>query len=245
MKKLTIVLALLICLAAQTAFAGDIYHRRAVEFRGGMSLYMMMDDPYDWINSVIITPISEEIMFAPDFGFSILYKTHNNFVWNFGYNHLFATRIEYTNLGSAYEELMDANEIYVIPSFIFRPEAKMNLSIGAGPTLMMASLDRNSPVGGNMAEFYGAAGRNLGFLALANIEFLFKPNLAVKIGGGFRSVFINDINFVKDDNGTEQNYQVVWTDGAGGPSNKAYELDFTGVFVEFGIRWYFEPKNKW
>ena len=243
MKKLTIIFALLICLLAQTALAGEIYHRRALEFRGGLSVYMMMDDPYAWINQ--ITPTSEETVFTPDFGFSILYKSHENFVWNFGYNHLLATRVEYSYTGSDYEELMDANELYIVPSFIFRPESKLNVSLGAGPTLMLASLDRNSPVGGNMSEFYGATGRNLGFLALANIEYLFKPNVAIKIGGGYRSVFVNDINFVSNVNGTEINNQVVWTDAVGQTSSKAYELDFSGVFIEAGIRLYFEPKSKW
>ncbi|MBC8277394.1 MAG: hypothetical protein H8E46_04125 [FCB group bacterium] len=244
MKKLTIFFALLICLIAQTVSAGEIYHRRAVEFRGGLSVYMMMDDPYNWINQ-ITGNTSEEIMYAPDFGFSILYKSHNNFVWNFGYNHLLATRVEYSSFGSDYEELMDANEIYIVPGFIFWPESKLNFSLGAGATLMLASLDRNSPVAGNMSEFYGATGRNLGFLALANIEYLFKPNVAIKIGGGYRSVFIDDINFVSNVSGTEINNQVVWTDGAGTTLTRAYELDFSGVFIEAGIRLYFDPKSKW
>jgi len=38
---------------------------------------------------------------------------------------------------------------------------------------------------------------------------------------------------------------VMWTtDTAGNESTRSYELDFTGLFIEFGLRWYFIPKGK-
>ena len=241
MKKLTVVLALILAIALQTAFAGDIYHRRAVELRGGMSLYMLMEDPSDWAKQFYPNSTSDDMEFAPDFGLSILYKSHSNFVWNFGYNHHLAAKTTF-GPGGNYEEIMDANEFFIVPSFLFRAEKKLNFSIGAGPTLIMAALDRNSPMAGNLGEFYGATGRNMGVLALVNLEYLLKPNFAFKVGAGFRSVIVNSINFAKNVAGTDYNYQVMWTDSAGNESSRGYELDFTGAFAEFGIRWYFTPK---
>ena len=241
MKKLTLILTLLLITTFSAATAGDIYHQRALEIRGGLSMYLSMDDPVDWAQQ--FSSVSDKMEFAPDAGLSILYKSHNHFVWNIGYNHLFASRTSFD--GGAYEEVIDANEFFIVPSFILFPNSKLNFSLGAGPTLMMASLDRNSPMGSDMGEFYGATGRNMGALALANIEYLYKPNLAFKIGGGFRTVFINDINFIKTVDGQDYSYTVMWTNSAGAESNRSYELDFTGLFIEFGIRWYFEPKSKW
>ena len=241
MKKLTLVLALILAIAFQTALAGDIYHKRALELRGGMSLYMLMQDPSDWAKQFAPFTASDEMEFAPDFGLSILYKSHHNFVWNFGYNHHFTAKTTFG--GGDYEEIMDANEFFIVPSFLFRAEKKLNFSLGAGPTLMTAKLDRNSPMAGNLGEFYGATGRNIGVLALLNIEYLFKPSYALKLGAGFRSVIVNDINFAKSVAGTDYNYQVMWTDSAGNESNRGYELDFTGAFVELALRWYFTPKS--
>ncbi|NQS98526.1 MAG: hypothetical protein HQ591_08735 [candidate division Zixibacteria bacterium] len=241
MQKLTLTLTLLLILTFSAAMAGDIYHQRALEVRGGMSMYLFMDDPVDWAQQ-FPSSVSDKMEFAADAGLSILYKSHN-FVWNIGYNHLFASR---TTFGDGdYEEVVEANEFFIVPGFILFPDSKLNFSIGAGPTLMMASLDRNSPMGGNMGEFYGATGRNMGVLALANIEYLYKPNLALKVGGGFRTVFIDDINFVKTVDNQDYSYTVMWTNSSGAESNRSYELDFTGLFIEFGLRWYFQSKAKW
>lgn len=241
MKKLFLTAVLLLALSLPTVMASAIYHQRGLELRGGMSLYMQMTDPTDWANQ-FSGGVSDEMTSAPDFGLSILYKSYRNFSWNIGYNHFFAAK---TSFGSGmYEEVMDANEFFVVPSFIFWPEEGLNLSIGAGPTLMMASLDRNSPMAGNLGEFYGASGRNIGLLALANLEFGLNESLALKGGIGFRSVIVNKIEFTKMVGGTEYNYQVMWTDTAGNESTRSYELDYSGLFLEVGLRWYFIPKNK-
>lgn len=235
------ILLLLLIVSFSTAQAGKIYHQRALEIRGGLTMLLSMDDPVDWAEQ--FSAVSDKMEFAADMGFSILYKSHNNFVWNLGYNHLFATRTTFG--GGVYEEVLDANEFFIVPSFVFYPQSKLSFSIGAGPSLVMANLDRNSPLGGNFGEFYGAKGRNLGVLALANIEYLFKPNFALKIGGGLRSAIINDIEFVKTVDGTDYSYTVMWTTANGTETNRSYELDFTGLFIEFGLRWYFEPKKLW
>lgn len=248
MKKLTIALTAIIIISSTLAsFAGDIYHQRGIEIRGGLSMYLFMDDPNDWAKQ-IAPSLSDEMEFAPDFGVSLLYKSHNNFVWNIGYNHMFVSKAAYTIQGDDYEESVSANEFFLVPSFVLYPEGKLSLSLGLGPSLIMANLDRTSPesVYGNMREFCGASGRNMGIMGLANIEYLLKPNLGIKIGGGFRSVFIDDIDFIKTDaNGTDTSYSVWWTDAAGTETNQPYELDFSGVFGEIGLRWYFTPKKLW
>jgi hypothetical protein len=237
---------ILILSSAILTYAGNIYHQRALEFRGGMTLYSAMQDPIDWAKQ--ISPVlSEEMENAPDFGFSVLYRSHQNFVWNIGFNHLFSSRVAYVIDAVEYEEVVSANEFFLAPSFIFFPTRRVNFSLGAGPTLLMASLDRTTPqtVTGNMANFYGASGRNMGVLVLANMEFVITQSLALKVGGGFRNVLINDIDFLKTISGTDYNYTVVWTDASGTESDRRYELDFTGLFVEFGLRWYFVPKKLW
>jgi len=242
MKQAILVSVLVLALALPAALGGNIHHQRGLELRGGMALYLMMDDPTDWAQQ-FYGSTSEDMNLAPKFGLSILYKSHRNFVWNIGYNHLFTAKTAFG--GGLYEEVMDANEIFVVPAFIFWPEERLNFSLGAGPALMMASLDRNSPMAGSLGEFYGASGRNIGILALANVEFGLSESLALKAGGGFRSVIVDDIEFTQFAGGTEYNYQVMWTtDTAGNESTRSYELDFTGLFIEFGLRWYFIPKGK-
>ncbi len=240
MKKLTLILLLLLAVMVQLSSSKDIYHQRGIEIRGGMSLYMMMDDPNDWAQQ--FGAVSEKMENAPGFGLSILYKSHRHFIWNIGYNHHFATSTTFSN--GNYEEIMDASEIFVVPSFILFPDERLSFSIGAGATLVMATLDRNSPMAGNLGEFYGAKGRNVGFLALGNLEFVFMPNLSLNIGGGVRSAIINDISFIQSVSETDYKYQVMWTDSGGNLSDRPYELDFTGVFLDFALRWYFEPKSK-
>ncbi len=241
MKKLILAAVLMLALSLPTVMAGEIYHQRGLELRGGMALYMQMTDPSDWANQ-FSGGVSDEMTFAPDFGLSILYKSYRNFSWNIGYNHFFAARTTFN--GGASEEVMDANEFFVVPSFIFWPEENLNLSIGAGPTIMMASLDRNSPLAQDWGEFYGASGRNIGVLALANLELGLSESFALKGGVGFRSVVVNKIEFSQIVSGTEYNHQVMWTDTAGNESGRSYELDFTGLFLEVGLRWYFIPKSK-
>jgi len=86
----------------------------------------------------------------------------------------------------------------------------------------------------------------VGFIGLLNIEYLLKPNMAVKLGGGFRSVFIDDISFISTNaSGDEKSYTVVWSDATGTETSAPYQLDFTGAFAEIGLRFYFEPKNLW
>ena len=246
MKKLSLALAVLILTTAVSSFAGGINHQRCVELRGGLATYLFMDDPVTWAEQ-LTSNLDSEMSFAPDFGISLLYKSHNNFVWNVGYNHLFGSSVAYTLSGTDYDETVSANEIFLAPGFIFNPNGKLNFSVNAGATLIMATLDRSSPIQtGDLKEFYGATGRNLGFIGLLNVEYLFKPNIAIKIGGGFRSVFIDDITFISTNaSGVEKSYTVVWTDAGGTQTNAPYQLDFTGVFAEIGFRFYFEPKRFW
>ena len=246
MKKTTFSLAILVifCLSL-SAFAGEINHQRAVELRGGAAMYFMMDDPVDWANQ--FTPnLDKEMDFAPGFGLSVLYKSHDNFVWNIGFNHLFAAKTNFMIGSVEYEETATASEIFLAPGFIFWPESKMNLSISAGPSIVFASLDRIGPASsGSLSEFYGASGRNLGFLAMANLEFALKQDVALKIGGGYRNAFVDQMEFVEVNNGAEAKRQVMWTTGGGVETARSYELDFSGAFIDVGLRYYFNPKKIW
>ena len=246
MKKLSLALAALILIAAGTSFAGEIYHKRGVEFRGGLSTYLFMEDPVSWAEQ-FNPSLDSEMLFAPDFGISLLYKTYNNFVWNIGFNHLFNSSAAYTQNNVDYDETVSANELFLAPGFVFKPNSKLNFSVSAGATLIMATLDRKSPLqSGDLNEFYGATGRNIGFIGLLNIEYMWKPDVAIKLGGGFRSVYINDVSFISTNSaGVEKSFSVVWTDAGGTETNAPYELDFTGAFIDLGVRFYFEPKKLW
>jgi len=244
MKKITSALVVLILLAASLS-AGEIYHRRAVELRGGLTMYPFMEDPIDWAEQ-ISSSLDEQMEFAPDFGISILYKSYDNFVWNIGFNHMLASRVSYAYNNVDYEESVNLSEFFIMPGFVLNPHNKLNFSIGAGPAIYFASLDRTSPiVGGSLGEFYNAKGRNLGVIGLLNIEYLLSPDFAFKVGGGFRAAVVDNFDFVKSVGGQDVSYPVVWTDGSGSEYDRDYSLDFTGVFAEFGLRWYFEPKRFW
>jgi hypothetical protein len=239
-KSLLLITLFSIIFICNFAYAGEkIYHQRALELRGGMSLYMMMDDPNDWALQFQPGGLDEEMNYAPNFGFSLLYKSHQNFVWDIGYNHMLSSRTSWDN--DSFEEVMQANEIYILPNFIIFPQSRLNFSLGAGPCMLFAKLDRNSGVGGNYGEFYGAYGRNLGIMAMVNAELVVLNNLALKANVGFRNVIVNDITV----DGESSTYQVMWTTTTGTPTTRAYELDYTGVVAGVGLRWYFEPKKIW
>ncbi len=245
MKKFTLALALIATmLLTGLVIAGDIHHQYGIELRGGLSMYMNMDDPTNWAKQYS-SNLDEEMEYAPDFGISLLYKHRNDFVWNIGFNHLFTAKNSFSVGGGDYEETVGASEFFIVPSYIFKPNNTINLSIGIGPTLMLASLDRTGPAGlGGLAEFYGAYGRNMGFLALANLEIGINSKVSLKLGGGYRGCFVDDIDFIEDVDGTEFRRQVVWTVGNVATS-RPYELDFSGAFGEVGLRWYIQPKKGW
>jgi len=248
MKNLSLALALvLIPLLAGLSLAKekDIQHQYGLEFRGGLALFMYMEDPVN-LAKQYSSDLSEEMDFAPDFGLSLLYKSRNDFVWNIGYNHLFSARTSFTTAsGGEYEEAAAADEIFVLPSYIFMPNSFINLSIGLGPSIILANLDRTGPSTlGSLSSFYGAYGRNLGFLALANLEVGVFSNLSLKIGGGYRNAFVNDIVFIENVDGEETSRRVVWTN-KGVETTRPYELDFSGVFAEVGFRCYFQPAKNW
>lgn len=242
MKQLTLAVLALLTAALVTASAETIFHQRALEFRGGANIYMMMDDPSDFVNQFPGSSLNSEMNFAPNFGISLLYKSRYNFVWNIGYNHLFSDKTEFSLPGSTNEEVVDANEIFIIPSFIFFPNSRLNFSVGAGLDIMMATVDRTTSIpNNNLKEFYGATGKNVGFVALGNAEFLLTPNWGINGGLGFRAVNVDDINFSSYEGDVEQSNQVTWVTSSGQVTTRAYELDFTGIFAELGVRWYFDP----
>lgn len=246
MKKVTLALILVLTAAfAINAAAGEIRNQYGLEFRGGLALYMSMDDPDNWAKQYS-SVLDEEMDFAPDFGISVLYKHRNDFVWNIGYNHLFTARNTFTTTaGAEYEESVSADEIFFVPSYIFLPNNFVSLSLGLGPSVILASMDRTGPANlGSLSAFYGAYGRNIGFLALANLEVTVNSKVALKIGGGYRGAFVDDIEFIENIDGVESRRQVVWTIGSR-ETTRPYELNFSGLFGEVGLRWYFKPMKTW
>lgn len=245
MRKISLALVSIIILTSVSAsLAGDIYHQRAVELRGGISYYLDIGDPIDWPKTLIGSDVTDEILISPEFGLSMIYRSHSNFVWNIGYNYLFNSSTFYKVEGNEYEETVSASELFVMAGFILNPEGEINLSLTAGPTLLMAFLDRISPpsTGSTLKEFYGASGRNVGVLAMANLEYLINQDLALKVGGGFRGASISNLGF-EDSNKTH--HDVMWTEPWGTPTSSAYTIDFTGLFFEAGLRIYFTPKKQW
>lgn len=243
MRKLTLALAaIIVILMFSASQAEEIYHQRAIEIKGGLAYFLDAGDPVDWPKTFVGSNVGDEMLYSPAFGISVLYRTHNNFVWNLGYNYMLSSSTNYTVGVTAYEETVSASEIYAMAGFIINPSGRLNLSLTTGPTLTIASMDRISPAAGTLREFYGANGKSIGILAMANLEYLLRNDLGIKLGAGFRGASISNLGFV-DSN--EQQHDVMWTTPAGAVTPSSYTIDFSGFFAEFGFRFYLTPKDNW
>jgi hypothetical protein len=101
--------------------------------------------------------------------------------------------------------------------------------------VISGSMDR-SDTGG--ASFSDATGRAFGFRAGLGLEWMFKPMYGLHGSVGYRYAKISEISY-EDGSGAER--IVYWVEAA----QRRLQLDYSGPFVELGLRVYYEPATDW
>ncbi|MBU0519080.1 hypothetical protein KJ564_09120, partial [bacterium] len=92
-------------------------------------------------------------------------------------------------------------------------------------------------------SFYSAHGRTFGFLGNISAEFFLSDAIALKLGGGYRFArldrFKYNVEYADEQlaNVTVKKGTVAYWQG----TYDTFEVDFSGAFVELGLRIYFEP----
>ncbi len=242
-----------------TALASELEHQYGIEFRGSRSLYMNMKDPNDYVKTF---PWSQgfqsseynESSGAFGGGLSILYKSRPYFAWHVGLNVIGTDSA--TASASAGTQVQQARvftravELFFTANYYWNLSPRFNLEFGAGPAFYLASMDREKPAtSSSVTSFYGAHGRAFGFVGTLGAEFFLSKGISLKAGGGFRLAHVARFKYIEETTTTSGTTQIgkiaYWNNPDGTTSFNTFEADYTGAFVEAGLRIYFEPKGDW
>ena len=211
--------------------------RYGLQFIGGDGQYAM-DDVNAYVTDNQPVGNSTNVSGAVSWGFAMLYRTQKHFRWTIGYTALGQDKTEAawtdSNGDQLNEQTVSGNEYYVMGSYMLTFGDRFHLALGAGPELVSGRLDRRST---STTSVYNAHGRSLGGRAGVAAEFMFTKNFGLHLMGGYRAAKVSNLIY-KDRSGTD-------TDLYWGNSNRKMTLDFSGVFLEGGIRVYFQPATGW
>ena len=248
---------LLIFALGTTLWAKDFDHRRGLEVRGGYGMYLDMADPNTFVKNFTgpsnysQTEYSES-QGALGGGFSLLYKSKPYLAWHIGINFLGtdSATAEAENAGNQVEAtrvLVKTVELFCTANYYWNITPRFNLELGAGPTFYLASLDREISVNSQDSygeSFYGAHGRSFGFKGDLGLEFFLSSAVALKLGGGFRWAPVTRFKYYREvvtSDGTRNEGQIAyWND-----TFDTFEADFSGAFLDLGLRVYFDPAAPW
>lgn len=244
-----------------TALASDIEHKYGIELRGARSMYLNMKDPNDFVKGFTWSPGYQSSGYKKSLGsfgggFSMLYKSRPWFAWHIGLNVLAtdsATAQAYSGAQSQYTRVLtSATELFFTANYYWNISRAFNLEFGAGPSFYLASMDRERSSGtndNNGTQFFGAHGRSFGALGTIGAELFLTKGFSLKAGGGFRLASVNRFKYYEDSpslTGTTQVGQIAyWGSSNGQASYNTFKADFSGLFAEVGLRFYFEPKGDW
>jgi len=249
--------ALIIVLCAyHSAQGGEIKHQRGIELRGGYGLYLDMSDPNNFAEDFTGTSGYLQSEFSESLGsfsggFSLLYKTRPYFGWHIGLNILStdsatATAVQGSQVQTA-RVFMNAVEIFVTANYYWNLSPRINIHLGAGPAFYLSTLDREVTTETQSVygeSFYGAHGRTFGFTGGLGCEFFLSSAVSLKVGGGFRLAPISRFKYFRELVGPEGKYdqgEIAYWQG----TFDTFEADFSGAFVDIGLRIYFEPAAPW
>ncbi len=249
-----------IFLIGSSGFSKDLERQYGIELRGGFGLYLDNADPNSFVKNFQGTQGYSQKEYTESQGsltggFSLLYKSRPYFAWHVGLNVLAtdsatAVATHPTNddqMGRIYFRTV---EIFVSPTFYWNISPRFNLQAGAGPAFYLASLDRENLGGADVVygdSFYGAHGRSFGFRGELGAELFLSKAVSLRLGGGFRWAQVNRFKYYTEFNDPEQpNITLKKGVLAYWPGTyDTFEVDFSGVFAEVGLRIYFEPAAKW
>ncbi len=216
----------------------DLPHKYGIQLTGGFATYGM-SDMNDFIagSSAAGFSVEDEAQSGIGFGIAILYRSHEHFRWSIGYNHLgqdkaYAT---WTN-GGEKEILVSAGEFTVLGAYLFPITDWFALNLTAGPTIINADISVADTGGPDISDIHGRA---LGFLGGIGADLNLGDTWAIHFLGGYRAGKISDLLYT-DTSDIEQTWY--WTSSGG---NRTVVADYSGIFVELGLRMYFGPGTNW
>jgi hypothetical protein len=259
-----ITLILIIC-TTTLALAGDIPHQYGIELRGGYGLYLNNIDPDTYVEKfqgLTANGYSQkeftESSGALSGGISLLYKSEEYLGWHIGLNVIgtdsataLATSAQYPNQDQQGRVYYNATELFMMVHYYWNLSPRFNFQFGAGPAFYFASLDLEA-LGAEQQygeSFYGAHGRNFGFRGSIGAEFFLSNVIALNASGGLRWAPIDRFKyFIEVQSGLEGEANIDYKKAqiAYWPNSyDTFEIDLTGVFLEVGLRFYFDPLAKW
>jgi hypothetical protein len=239
------------------AWGKDIDHQRGIEVRGGYNMYLDMADPNTFAENFTGIQDYSQTEFnksegAISGGLTLLYKSEPYFAWHIGFNFLStdSATARAANAASQVEAtrvFVKTVELFFSGNYYWNITPRFNLELGAGPSFYLSSMDRevssaSQDVYGE--SFYGAHGRAFGFKGDLGMEFFLSQAVSLKLAGGFRWAPVTRFKFFREiviENGTVNQGEIAyWPD-----SFDTFEADFSGAFVDLGLRVYFDPAAPW
>jgi len=258
MRSLTWLTCLgLLSITFVAAQARDIDHQRGIEVRGGYGLYMDMADPNTFAENFTGASGYSQSEYnksngALSGGLSLLYKSEPYFGWHIGLNFLStdsATAKAQNTSGQTESArvLVNTVELFLTANYYWNITPRFNLELGAGPSFYLSSMDREVTASSQSAygeSFYGAHGRSFGFKGDLGLEFFLSKVVSFKLGGGFRWAPVTRFKYFRELVGPAGKYNqgeiAYWPNGF-----NTFEADFSGAFLDAGLRIYFDPAAPW
>ncbi len=241
-----------------TAQSGPkIDHQRGIEIRGGYGMYLNMTDPNTFVKGFTGPSGYSQKEYTESEGsfmggITLLYKTQPYFAWHIGLNVLgtdsaTATAVNAANETQTARVFTNAVEIFLTANYYWHITPRFNLELGAGPAFYLSSLDREVSTQSQAVygeSFYGANGRSFGFTGELGAEFFLSSAVSLKLGGGFRWAPVTRYKFFREVVGQTGNYKVgeiaYWQN-----TFDTFEADFSGAYLNAGLRVYFDPAAPW
>ncbi|MCB2213274.1 outer membrane beta-barrel protein [bacterium] len=234
----------------------DLPHKFGIQITGSGSMFAMDD-----VNNYFLTPIDNiqrndynEAELGIGGGLALLYRSHENFRWHIGYNYLGQDKFEgsFTNLEdgttATNEHVASGGEFYVAGHYMMPFGDAFHVFIGGGVSLINAKIDRITSQNEFDPAIYDASGTGLGIRASLGAEFMLTEMFGITGAIGYRLANVPNLEY-EDLTGSldeEGNFPIeayVWD--ANNNRTRKIAVDFSGAFLELGIRTYFDAATGW
>ncbi len=211
-------------------------HKYGVQLSGAFAMYSMTDANDFMANGWSGISMDEEASNGIGFGFALLYRSHEHFRWTFGYNHLGQDRAygTWSTNGEA-ELLVSAGEFSMLGAYLFPITDWFDMNLTAGPAIINAHADLAATSG---QRFSDASGRTFGFIGGVGADLNLFERWAVHFLAGYRMGAVPKLSYTSITGAEEIIY---WPQ----TGNRKLEADYSGMFVELGLRLYFKPATNW
>lgn len=238
LKRLSSLILIGMLAITTISVAADIEQKYGLELRGGFGIATMED-----VNNVADTLWGKSFTSStkpsgiPSFGASLLYRSHHNFQWEFGYNAFASASWDSKNkiTSELAQMTISGSEFFIVPTYLWTLGDAFRLGIGAGPNFSFATATRTGAQSNR--NFTSASGRTVGGVVKGIVELSFNDNNAIALTAGYRNHYVDRIRYENElgDKITVPSQNV---------GSTSLPIDYSGVFVQVGWRFYFVPE-KW